>query len=153
MKKILNGIGAIAMAIGVVTAIGAFAMPARADVAPGFRCAVAKRKAAVKNLHAINVCFADPATPTQGADPACLARADAKLQKDFARIEANGDCQPQTGDEDIVENVVQQCEGALVGTLPGVCLEAGSMCGRGTAPCCAGLRCTIIFGQSTGFCG
>ena len=153
MKKISNGLAVIAVAIGIVTAIGASTAPAHADVSPAFRCAVAKRKAAVKNLHAINVCFADPATPTQGADPACLARADAKLQKDFARIEANGGCQPQTGDEDNVENLVQQCEGALVRNLPGVCLEAGSMCGGGTAPCCAGLRCSIILGQSTGFCG
>ena len=135
VKPISNRIALAAAAVGLAVGIAASAAPVHAAVPPSFRCAVAKRKAAVKKLHAVDACFAKPATLTTPPDPECLAKADQKLQQEFLRIEASGGCQPETGDAGIAARLVDQFEATLVRTLPGRCVASGSPC-EATAPCC-----------------
>jgi hypothetical protein len=136
VKTILRRLAVTAAAVVLTAGLVASASPAHAALPPNIRCAVAKRKSAVKGLRAVNACFAKPATP--GApfpDPACLARADQTMQQEFARAEAGGGCLPVTGDEPIAERVVDQCETNLVRSLPGMCIASGSPCSN-IAPCC-----------------
>jgi hypothetical protein len=150
----LVGLAAVLVASAVPASAGA--EPRTATVEPakvaalvpaGFRCVVAKRKAAVRKLRAIDACYGKPSSLNpQSPDPTCLTNAELRFHREFQRIEASGDCVPQTGDEPAVSNVVDQCEGKLLQALPGMCLEAGSPCGTGTS-CCAGLVCLGAIGQ------
>jgi hypothetical protein len=139
---ILTAAAVVVLAAGIAVS----ATPTHAALAPNVRCAVAKRKSATKRLRAIDACFAKPAAP--GApfpDPACIARADQKMQQEFARIEAGGECMPQTGDELIAKRVIDQCEANLVRSLPGMCIASGSPCSS-TAPCCSGFCVGVVDG-------
>lgn len=133
-------IAALSLALG----IAASATTAQAVLPASSRCAVAKRKAAVKRLRAIDTCFSHP---PEAPDPECRAKADAKFRREFLTIEARGGCVPETGDASGVERFVDQCEAGLVRLLPGACLEAGSECGGLGASCCAGLVCSGPLGQ------
>lgn len=135
MKHFLNGIALTVLAAGLV--LGVAAAPAHAAAPANIRCAVAKRKVAVKKLHAVDACFGKSTLTAQPADPACLAKANQKLEREFARLEASGDCQPETGDAGVAERVVDQCEATLARTLPGRCVASGAPC-ESAAPCCGG---------------
>jgi hypothetical protein len=139
LRPISNGIAVTVAAVALAVGIAASAAPAHAALPPNIRCAVAKRKAAVAKLRAINACFGQAAPmTTQPPDPTCLANADRTFQKKFLRIEARGGCLPATDDALDVGRIVNQCEVGLVRFLSGVCLEAGSPCTLAT-PCCSGL--------------
>jgi len=147
VKKISNRIAWTAVAVVLAAGLAGSASPAHAAPSPSVRCAVAKRKSATKRLRAIDACFAKPAAPGAPVpDPACVARADQTLQREFARIEAGGGCMPQTGDEPIAKRVIDQCEANLVRSLPGMCIASGSPCSS-TAPCCSGFCVGVVDGQ------
>ncbi|HZR80607.1 MAG TPA: hypothetical protein VFD92_05880 [Candidatus Binatia bacterium] len=154
MTGIIRGIAVAAATLGLAVGLVASAAPARADLLPNFRCAVAKRRAALKRLRAVDACFAKVAGPNaQPPDPACIAAANHKLQQEALRIEARGGCQPETGDEFPMERVTDQCESNLIRQVPGTCTEAGQECGGPVAaPCCTGLLCRAVLGQPA-FCG
>jgi hypothetical protein len=138
-KRIVLMVAALGLVVGSVAAT----TPAHATTPPNIRCAVAKRKAAIKELRAIDACFAKHAP--DAPDPTCIAGAEQKLQKEFLRIEAQGGCSPATGDEPGVDRIVNQCEAGLVRFLPGACLAGGEPCST-TTPCCS-LRCIGRIGQ------
>ena len=144
LRQLSKVVAVTAAAVGLALGIAASAAPAHAALAPSSRCAVAKRKAAVKRLRAIDACFAKPPQPP---DPECLAKADGKFQREFLSIEARGGCVPETGDAPGVGHLVDQCEAALVQVLPGTCLAAGSECGGLGAFCCTGLVCSGRLGE------
>lgn len=131
------------VALGLTAGLVAATTTAHAATPANIRCAVAKRKAAVKKLHAIDACFAKHAP--DAPDQTCLDAAEQKLRKEFLRIEAKGGCSPATGDEPGVERLVDQCEVGLVRFLPGMCLAGGTPCST-TIPCCS-LRCVARLGQ------
>jgi len=150
VKQISNGLALTAAVMGLVASLAASAAPAHAAAPANIRCAVAKRKAAVKKLHAVDACFGKPpTTTTQPPDPACLAKAEQKFQQEFSRIEARGGCVPETGDAATATRVVDQCETSLVRALPGRCVASGAPC-ETSAPCCSGL-CSAVIGQ-VAFC-
>lgn len=140
-KRIVRTVAALGLAVGIVAATGA----AHAAAPPNIRCAVAKRKAAIKELRAIDACFAKHAP--DAPDPTCIASAQQKLQKEFLRIEGQGGCSPATGDEPGAERLVDQCESGLVRFIPGACLPGGTPCSM-TVPCCS-LRCVGRIGQES----
>lgn len=142
-RRILKTVAALGVAVTIVAA----SVAAHAAPPANIRCALAKRKAAVKELRAIDACFAKHAP--DAPDPTCLASAQQKLQQEFLRIEARGGCSPATGDEPGVERLVDQCEAGLVRFLPGACLAGGEPCSQ-TMPCCS-LRCISRIGQQS-FC-
>src|SRR5262249_55563772 len=79
-KRLATTVAALGLMLGIVAA----AAPAHAAAPANIRCAVAKRKAAVKELRVIDACFAKRAP--DAPDPTCLASAHDKLQKEFVRI-------------------------------------------------------------------
>jgi len=150
--------------VGLAAGIAASAAPAQASadtriveietagiaaLVPGHECALAKRKAALRRLSAINACYKrPPQLGNQQPNPMCLTKADQRFQRDFLRIEANGACVPATGDAAAVESLVDECAVGLVILLPGTCQAAGSSCGGSNPPCCTGLVCSGAIGQS-----
>jgi hypothetical protein len=145
-RSILSA-AAAAAALAIIAASGA---PARAAVTPNVRCAVAKRKAAIQRLLAIEGCLDKaPENGTPPADPACVAAADQRFQRAFARIEAKGGCAPE-GDEPVVKRSVDQCETGLERLLPGVCQPSGTPCSA-DVPCC-NLFCVVSELGQTGVC-
>jgi len=148
MRRISRSILLTAAAVAVLAASGA---PAHAAVGANVRCAVAKRKAAIKRLNAGEACLdKPPGNGTPPPDAACVAAADQRFQRDFARIEAKGGCIPEN-DEPVVKRDVDQCETSLVRLLSGVCEPAGEAC-SGEVPCCAGLVCVVSDIGQTGVC-
>lgn len=144
MRRLSKVVTLAAAAVGLALGIAASAVPVHAALPASSRCAVAKRKAAVKRLRAIDACFSKLPQPP---DPECVAKADGKFQRDFLSIEARGGCVPETGDAPGVARLVDQCESGLVQILPGMCLEAGSLCGGLGASCCTGLLCRARLGE------
>jgi hypothetical protein len=150
MRGTLKSILLVAAAIGASAAIVALAVPAQAVATPSVRCAVAKRKASITRLRAIDACLSKPpGNGTPPADPACVAAADQRFQRTFARIEAKGGCMPE-GDEPVAARVVDQCESSLLRLLSGICQPTGSACSV-DVPCC-NLVCVISDVDQTGVC-
>jgi hypothetical protein len=140
----------ILIVAAAIATIGASGTQSHAVVPPNVRCAVAKRKASIKRLQAIEACLDKaPGSGTPPADPACVAAADQHFQLAFARIEAKGGCVPE-GDEPTVKRSVDQCETGLVRLLSGVCQPSGSPCSV-DIPCC-NLFCVVSEIGQTGVC-
>jgi hypothetical protein len=125
----------------------AVALLAPADVA--FKCAAAKQKAALRRLNAINACMRRPAQlGGQTQNPNCIDKAKARFEREYATIEARGGCLPTTGDQPIVAGIADECALKLTIALPGSCQAAGDACGGSNPPCCDGLVCKAVIGQS-----
>jgi len=97
-------------------ALLALASPARAGD-PASMCAAAKLKAAAHRLVDDVRCETTALRLGAAVDPACLARADAKLAAAFARAEKAGGCLT-TGDAPGAGAIVDDALTALLGALP-----------------------------------
>jgi hypothetical protein len=143
-----NGLALLAL-IGMAAGAAVRATPAGATTPESVHCAYAKQNAALKRLRAVNACYRAPSQlSTQPPSPACLDRANERFQRDFLRIESMNECVPVTGDAAAAANLADQCALNLVRVLPGMCLQAGSLCSGMFTPCCAGLVCSGAIGQS-----
>ena len=133
--------------LGLAAGMAASVAPAEA-ADPALRCALDKRKAALKKMSAINACFRErPQLGNPIPNPTCLDDASETFRKAFQRIEARGGCLPETGDADVVEDFIDESGLRLVLLLQGACQPAGAVCGGGNPLCCTGLVCTGVIGH------
>ena len=108
--------GGVPMAVAALVA-GALAAGAAHASDPTARCAAVKLRAAGHKTQGKLDCEARGALHGGGADPACLARVEAKFAAAWARIEARGGC-ALTRDVAAVESRVDQLVADLVAAIP-----------------------------------
>jgi hypothetical protein len=120
--------------------------PARAGLSPGLRCAFDKQKITLKVTGMMLACQREALLKLTAVDPACTDAATARLETAFLKIEARGGC-VAIGDGPSTAFAADRYAQEIASALSGTCLPAGSICGGGPAPCCAGLLCRGVFGQ------
>lgn len=98
-----------------------------AGATPAQKCAVAKNKAAAKKVAAKLKCWQKAySTGAASADADCLATAEAKFVKAIEKAEAKGGC-VTPGDGDVIEGLVDQCVGGIVGRTPTVACQVANL--------------------------
>jgi hypothetical protein len=144
---ISSGLGALAL-IGIMVV----ADEARAQN----RCQSLKWKAAGVAAKMKAACYASAAKEGVDVDPACLAKADARLAKRWSAAEEAGGC-VTTGDLAAASGAVDQCSsaiGAVVAPPPpptSLCCNLGTACAQGMGLDAEG--CVTFFGGTVGPAG
>jgi hypothetical protein len=129
-RLLLMALSAVACALLLALSGAAHAAGTAAQI-----CAGAKQKAAGTAAGASLSCHAKATQKGIAVDPACLAKADSKLSKAFAKAEARGGC-ATPGDVGAVDALLGSSVGAFVAALrPGSSLGAFVAANR-----CAGAK-------------
>jgi hypothetical protein len=110
--------------------------PANAATDPGVACAVAKQKAAAKMLSDEVKCHGTALKKGVAIDPACLMKAEAKLDASFVKAEAKGGC-VTTSDATTIKTI-------LYGTLDDLLFNIPPTTTTTTVPA----SCTLAEGQT-----
>jgi hypothetical protein len=139
----------VAVAAALLTASNA--IPAHAALSPELTCAFAKQRAALREVNALLSCDRKALATQTAVDPKCTDAAVAGLQQAFQIIEAKGGCVP-SGDVDLVGRNADRCAQDIDQQLGGTCQASGATCGGSNPPCCTGLVC-IGVGGDTPTCG
>jgi hypothetical protein len=112
-----------------VAALAGLLLFRSADAAPtpAHLCAAAKMKATGKKLAAKAICHAKAYKQGLAADPACLAKAEAKFVASFAKADANGGCA-------LVDNaaaIEAEVDACIAGLVPDFAPNCGDAAGPG----------------------
>ena len=121
--------------LAVVAAVGV----ARGGASPGVKCAVAKRKAAVKKIAAKVKCYNKADAAGVFVDTTCLSAADTKFGDAITKAEAKGGC--VGADEATLEGACDDCVGNIINLTPVSTTTTTTnpfTCGTSAYPQCGG---------------
>ncbi len=104
------------------------AATARGAGTPAAQCAAAKQKAATKAAAAKTKCHSKALVLAVATDPACLQKAELKLQKAFTTADAKGGC-AITGDVATVAALVDAFVDDVLGLTPLISCPGGQIVG------------------------
>jgi hypothetical protein len=137
---------AFAVAVALTLLVAHAPQPAHAT-SKALKCAFDKQRVAVKRASAILACQRTALLRQTTVDQSCIAAAVERYKDAFGKIEMRGGCQP-AGDGAIIGEIADRCAAQVLLPLQGSCTDMGMQCGGGAPPCCTGLVCRGVIGQT-----